>query len=172
MHYYLYEIKNNINGKIYVGVHKSNSLDDEYMGSGKVIKTAIEKYGLENFSKTILEQFDTSEAMFAREKEIVNDEFLKREDVYNLRRGGIGGFDHINKSEIPKFKGKKHSDETKRLISEKRKERSGEKAPGFGKAPWNKGKKNIYSEEHLEKLRKPCSDETKKKISDSLKNRG
>lgn len=117
MFYYLYEIRNNLNGKIYIGVHKSNSLDNEYMGSGKVIKAAIEKYGLENFSKTILEHFHTSEAMFAREKEIVTDEFLEREDVYNLRRGGMGGFDYINKSEISKFKGKKHSDETKAKIA-------------------------------------------------------
>jgi hypothetical protein len=38
--------------------------------------------------------------MFAREKEVVNDEFLARADVYNLRRGGTGGFDYINKSEL------------------------------------------------------------------------
>lgn len=99
MHYYLYEIKNNINGKIYVGVHKTKVLDDGYMGSGKVIKSAIKKYGLENFTKIILEQFDNQEAMFAREKEIVNEEFLAREDVYNLRRGGHGGFDYINSLE-------------------------------------------------------------------------
>jgi len=98
MHYYLYEIKNNINGKIYVGVHKTKVLDDGYMGSGKIIKRAVEKHGIENFSKTILETFESSELMFAREKEIVTDEFLKREDVYNLRRGGYGGFDFLNKN--------------------------------------------------------------------------
>ena len=34
--------------------------------------------------------------MFAREKEVVTDEFLARPDTYNLRRGGFGGFDYIN----------------------------------------------------------------------------
>ncbi len=100
MHYYLYEIRNVLSGKIYVGVHKAKSLNDGYMGSGKVIKRAIEKHGLENFTKAILETFDDSTAMYAREKEVVTDEFLAREDVYNLRRGGHGGFDHINKERL------------------------------------------------------------------------
>ena len=98
MYYYLYEIKNLVNGKIYVGVHKTTNINDDYMGSGKVIKNAIKKYGILNFSKTILETFDNESDMFSREKNIVNDEFLNRHDVYNLRCGGLGGFDHINKN--------------------------------------------------------------------------
>lgn len=98
MHYYLYEIRNNINGKIYVGVHKTKVLDDGYMGSGLIITRTIEKYGVENFTKTILETFESQEEMFAREKEIVTEEFLSREDTYNLRRGGLGGWDYLNKT--------------------------------------------------------------------------
>ena len=96
-YYILYQITNNLNAKIYVGVHKTNDLNDGYMGSGKVINAAIAKYGIENFTKIILEQFETSTAMYAREKEVVTDEFLLREDTYNLRRGGFGGFEYINK---------------------------------------------------------------------------
>lgn len=99
-YYYLYQITNLVNAKIYVGVHKTRNLNDGYMGSGKVIRSAIEKYGIENFQKDILEFFDTSEAMYAREKEIVTDEFLLREDTYNLRRGGTGGFDYLNKTRL------------------------------------------------------------------------
>lgn len=96
MHYYLYRITNKVNGKIYVGVHKTKSLDDGYMGSGKVIRSAIKKHGIENFQKEILETFDTAAEMYEREKQIVNEEFLSRDDVYNLRRGGHGGFEYIN----------------------------------------------------------------------------
>ena len=102
MFYYLYQITNLVNNKIYVGVHRTKDLNDGYMGSGKVIKRAIEKHGTGNFRKDILETFENAKAMYAREKEIVTEEFLAREDVYNLRRGGTGGFDYINKD--PKSK--------------------------------------------------------------------
>ena len=120
MFYVLYEIKNNINGKIYVGVHQTNNLDDGYMGSGKVIRAAIRKHGVSNFSKTILEQFDTVEEMLAKEREVVNPSFVARLDTYNLKCGGTGGFDHINGTDIIKFKGKRHTAESKRKISDKR----------------------------------------------------
>jgi hypothetical protein len=71
-------------------------MDDGYMGSGKIIKYAIEKYGIENFSKTILETFSNSEDMFLKELEVATDEFLQRDNLYNLRQGGIGVFDYIN----------------------------------------------------------------------------
>ena len=97
-HFYLYRITNKVNGKIYVGVHKTRNLDDGYMGSGKVIQAAIKKHGVENFQKEILETFENAAQMFEREKEVVTEEFLARDDVYNLRRGGTGGFDYINRN--------------------------------------------------------------------------
>jgi len=116
MFYYLYQIRNNVNGKIYIGVHKTNDLNDGYMGSGKRLHDAYKHHGIENFTKTILEEFNNSDEMYAREKQIVTEEFLNRNDTYNLRRGGTGGFDFINNSGIQKFKGKSHSVESRSLM--------------------------------------------------------
>jgi len=103
MFYYIYQITNLVNNKIYVGVHKTHNMDDGYMGSGKVIKAAIKKYGLDNFKKDILETFDNSVDMYARETDIVSEEFLSRKDVYNLREGGTGGFDWITKNKLNNY---------------------------------------------------------------------
>lgn len=96
MFYYLYQITNKVNNKIYVGVHKTKNFNDGYMGSGKVIRSAMVNHGIDNFEKVILEYFGTLSAMYAKEAEVVDEEFLLQEDVYNLRRGGHGGFDYIN----------------------------------------------------------------------------
>jgi len=93
---YLYKITNKINNKIYIGVHKANSNQNDYMGSGSALKKAIKKYGKQNFIKEILEEFNSYEQALKREEELVNKNFILRRDVYNLRTGGIGGFEHIN----------------------------------------------------------------------------
>jgi len=99
----IYEIKNLINGKIYVGAHSTYNVNDCYMGSGKLIKQAIEKHGSENFIKTIICFCGTCDEMFKREAEIVNEEFVKREDTYNLRVGGEGfSLGHITSEETKK----------------------------------------------------------------------
>jgi len=95
-HYVVYKITNLLNNKIYIGCHQTPNLDDGYMGSGLLIKLAIEKHGIDNFKKEFLHIFETPEEMFAREAEIVNEEFLYRDDVYNLTKGGNGSWFAMN----------------------------------------------------------------------------
>ena len=92
MNHYVYKITNNINSKIYIGKRscKCDIQDDKYFGSGIALKSAIKKYGIDNFSKTIIDICETAEQAYELEALIVDTDFLKRADTYNLCGGGIG----------------------------------------------------------------------------------
>ena len=51
MHYLVYKIMNTVNGKIYIGAHKTKNIDDGYMGSGTLIQRAIKKYRFRELPK-------------------------------------------------------------------------------------------------------------------------
>lgn len=57
MNYYIYIITNLINNKKYIGKRSTRfSIEqDKYMGSGKILLQAYQKYGKENFIKEIIE---------------------------------------------------------------------------------------------------------------------
>ena len=96
MKYIVYKITNLVNGKIYVGVHKTININDNYMGSGKLIRRSIKKHGIENFKKEYLHVFDNPDDMYNMESLIVNNDFLLSDNVYNIVNGGHGSFDYIN----------------------------------------------------------------------------
>lgn len=91
----VYKTVNKINGKFYIGVHKTDNPNDEYLGSGTYIQRAVVKYGASSFEKQILFEFETQEEAWDKENELVE---LYRSDPLckNLRKGGSGGFDYIN----------------------------------------------------------------------------
>lgn len=95
--YFVYRTTNLINGKYYIGKHKTQNLSDGYIGSGKLLKRAIQKYGRENFQFEILEWFDDEVSMNLRESQLVTEEFCKLQDNYNLCVGGQGGGSYINR---------------------------------------------------------------------------
>jgi hypothetical protein len=98
MHLYIiYRITNKINSKFYIGVHKTKDINDSYMGSGVLIKQAIKKYGVENFNKEILHVFTNRKEAHKMEKLLVSESLIENQECYNLKEGGYGGFDHIQR---------------------------------------------------------------------------
>lgn len=116
--YYIYKTTNILNGKYYVGFHKTNNPNDSYLGSGVRLIDAIKKYGVENFKKEILFEFDTQEEAEAKEREIVNLDFVKDRNTYNVSLGGnvcvLYGKDNG-------FYGKTHTKEAKDKMSNAKK---------------------------------------------------
>lgn len=96
MFYTVYKITNLINSKIYIGVHKTDNLNDRYMGSGNNIRRAIKKYGKDNFKKEYLAIFENEADMFEMESILVDDNFIKNEYSYNIKNGGLGSWKYVN----------------------------------------------------------------------------
>jgi hypothetical protein len=176
-----------INGKKYAGSHKTENINDGYIGSGRYFLKAIKKYGKGNFKREILETCETiKDARGLEEKYIIQYNTLIPSG-YNLAPlGGLGfngaspsletiekiknkqkGITKINyyikkygedngkikyfewqKLILEKIKGRKHSEETKRLMREKCASLNEEVKIKISKA--NKGK--IRTEETKRKI--------------------
>jgi group I intron endonuclease len=86
----IYETINLINNKRYIGQDSNDN--PNYLGSGHLLKKAIEKYGRENFVKIVLERCETKEQLDQREKywiDITNAQTSS--NYYNIVQGGSGG---------------------------------------------------------------------------------
>lgn len=105
MNYIVYKTTNLVNGKYYVGVHRTNpDIFDGYIGCGVTNKNsknppkrrgfpaAVKKYGYTSFKRETLFVFpDTKDGMlqaYAKEAEIVTLDFVKSSQTYNLTVGG------------------------------------------------------------------------------------
>lgn len=89
MFYYLvYKTTNLINKKFYYGVHKTKNLNDGYLGSGKILGQAIEKYGKENFHREIIEFCKSYEEALDIEKVLVTEDLVSSCNCYNITLGG------------------------------------------------------------------------------------
>lgn len=179
----IYLLRNLINGKIYIGKSvniknrmRQHSKPEIYCKNktNSLIVRAIKKYGFENFSIEILQIFQgDSKKQEIIEAEIFWIEKLKsndREIGYNLLLGGTDWTGHY------------HSDETKQLLAEKAKERYKEEDnPMFGKKHTDESKKKISQTRKQNKVGagennpffgKKHSNESKLIISEKAKLRG
>lgn len=169
--YCIYLIVNKINGKTYVGQHKYKKLNDNYMGSGKILKQSIKKYGIENFEKEILySRIQYKETADDMERFAIAKERAIGKAEYNIADGGQGGA--LNK-------GREFSEEWKRNISEANKGKivSDETRKKMSEA--NKGENNaMYGKHHSQESKRKMSlsrkghnvsEETRMKISEGNK---
>lgn len=84
----IYKVTNEVNGKTYIGqTIKKEKKFEEYFGSGVLIRKAIRKYGINNFSKEVLTIAKSSSQLNRLEKIYIA--LLRPE--YNIAEGGLGG---------------------------------------------------------------------------------
>lgn len=89
MYGYIYKTTNLINGRIYIGQHKHDKWDNKYYGSGKILISAIKKYGIKNFKCELIECCETKQEMNNREKYWIKF-YSKTNNCYNITEGGEG----------------------------------------------------------------------------------
>lgn len=115
--YYIYRIKNKLNNKTYIGrsMHGIKKGDHNYYGSGIVIKNAIKIYGKENFEKTILvDGIKSLEEICKIEENIIRLYKKHKKAEYNITLASCG-----NTPDILNFKGRHHTEEYKKYMSQK-----------------------------------------------------
>lgn len=194
---YVYKITNLVNGKIYIGKHSTDDLDDGYMGSSRRVKLEYSAIGKENFEKTILAYSNDEEELAELERHYIT--LLNATDPtigYNrqINSSRYSYTEERNQKISQSRKGKTLSIETKQKISQSLKGRepwnkdkkglqqAWNKGKTFteehrkrlseankGRIPWNKGKKGMQQAWNKDKKLKPFSEETKRKMSESAR---
>ena len=168
MYGYVYKTTNNINGKIYIGQHKHSKqgIDKNYIGSGKILKEAVEKYGRDNFSCEILEFCNSRKDADKLEKYYIKKFNSRDRNIgYNIGFGGNGGDTFHIQTEEKQNELRENSRKTSKEIwnnsslKKKRNEtyfknkKDGLHKDKHGQIPWNKGLSK-YTDERI----KRCSD--------------
>jgi group I intron endonuclease len=106
---FVYITTNLINGKQYIGEHSTKNINDNYLGSGRILQRCIKKYGKSNFQKIILEYFNSKQEAFDAQAQYIIQYSTLSPNGYNISpKGG-----HNTPGCI--------SEETKRKISESNK---------------------------------------------------
>lgn len=84
---FIYETTNLVTGKKYIGKRQINwnpTQVNEYLGSSKLLKKDIKKYGEDNFSRRILDTAETKEALTLLEIEyLIANDVVSSDDYYN-----------------------------------------------------------------------------------------
>ena len=76
--FYIYKTTNIITHKFYIGMHRTDNMNDGYLGSGVILKRSLKKYGKENHIKEILSYHESFIDLCKAEQLIINEEMLKK----------------------------------------------------------------------------------------------
>jgi hypothetical protein len=100
---FVYQTICEVNNKSYIGVHKTENIDDGYIGCGVYSRSdaefskrplffhrAVKKHGYNSFRRYILSFYDTYEEALEEEKYLVDEEWVKNKNNYNTAVGGRG----------------------------------------------------------------------------------
>jgi group I intron endonuclease len=157
----IYKITNLINKKIYIG--KDEFSNENYYGSGKLIKKAIKKYGKENFIKEVLED-NINDKFILQEREvfwIATYNATDKKVGYNITNGGDGGDTISNNPERDTILNKIKTSLKGRVFSEdhlkKLRDNHNSKNPEVVKKIADKLRGQQKSEEHKKKLSESIS---------------
>lgn len=117
MYGYVYKLTNLITHKVYVGKHKYSfpKLDENYITSGTYIKSSIKFYGLENFSRELIDTAETLEELNEKESFWIETLQCRYPNGYNLTDGGDGNVNLVPelRYKLAYWTGRKQSEETK-----------------------------------------------------------
>ena len=91
-YHFIYKTTNVLTNRYYYGMHSTNNINDDYLGSGRRLKYSINKYGKENHQREIIEYCPDRSSLKQREIEIVNINEIAKHECMNLIEGGTGGF--------------------------------------------------------------------------------
>lgn len=113
---YIYKTTNLVNNRVYIG-QKKGKFTSKYLGSGIIIRKAINKEGNKKFKLEIIAYANNREDLNELEKKIIKEyrEKLGKIGIYNIADGGQGGY--VGDLAVEKMRqshlGSHHSDETK-----------------------------------------------------------
>lgn len=135
---YVYQITNLVNNKKYIGKHHGE-LDDDYYGSGTLIKDAIKKYGKENFRKDILYIANSEKEAYEKEAEFIElFDAVNNPEYYNIAPGGE--YTHSNSLSFTRDRSYCKTEEYRKKMSLAT---SGEKNGMYGKHHTEESKKKM-----------------------------
>lgn len=128
-YYYIYKIvllKGSLAGKYYYGQHSTNSLQDNYAGSGSILKDYYKKYrrieGI-TYTKEILKFYNDQDELNKAEEILIGDLWETDPNCLNKKPGGNQPPIVSFPGELNPFYGKHHTEKTKAILREKNKGR-------------------------------------------------